>query len=90
MASPLGDGIYVIRFSDENRSQHRIFGFFDVARRAFVMALPGGERDGKYFPSDYAKKTLERRELVSRGAPGRIKPCIHSCWGRAKLPDEVP
>jgi hypothetical protein len=50
-ASPLKNHIYVIRFHDENRTQHRLFGRFDEAN--FVVTLYGTEKDKQYDPVNY-------------------------------------
>ena len=70
-ASPLGDHIYVIRFTDENRTQLRVFGHFEDLEHCFVMTLSGGEKDDQYEPSNYASQTQDRRTLVSSDFFGR-------------------
>ena len=64
-ASPIGDHIYVIRFTDENRRQLRIFGHFEDVEHCFVMTLTGGEKDDKYEPSNYDDQAKERRLVVA-------------------------
>ena len=60
-ASPAGNHIYVIRFRDENRKQHRLFGHHDLIAPEFVITLYGFEKDGKYEPSDYITISATRR-----------------------------
>lgn len=62
--------IYVIRFSDENRTQWRIYGFHKVSKCVFVMTNYGTERGNKYEPSapDSRDKAEECMELCN------------SCW----------
>ena len=53
--------IYVIRFHDENRTQHRIFGHHDRAYTCFVMTSKAIEKDDKYIPanaSDHASARM--------------------------------
>jgi hypothetical protein len=52
-ASPLKNSIYVIRFKDENRTQHRIFGHFHGSSNVFVLSQTGIEKDGNYSPTNY-------------------------------------
>ena len=49
-ASPLGDHIYVIRFTDENRSQWRIYGEHHDDSECFVLCCFGSERNNRYEP----------------------------------------
>ena len=65
-ASPLTNHIYVIRFTDENRRQLRVFGHFYEAHHCFVMTLSGDEKDDKYSPPDYLKRSIEHKELISK------------------------
>ena len=58
-ASNIGDSIYVIRFKDETRKQHRIYGHFHNSGYSFVMTLDGYEKDGKYYPSKYASRSAK-------------------------------
>ena len=52
-ASIIGDHTYVIRFTNANRSQHRVFGHFFDPHSSFVMTFNGNERDNAYLPSNY-------------------------------------
>ena len=49
-SSSIGNHIYVIRFSDENRTQWRIYGHHKDAIRTFVLTNYGTERGNKYDP----------------------------------------
>src|SRR4051812_23098902 len=60
-ASPLGDHVYVIRFKDQNRTQHRLFGYFDDQHSAFVISVPGIERDDVYEPANPFRIVDSRR-----------------------------
>lgn len=66
-ASSLSDGLYVVRFTDENRKQLRVFGHFCDVHHCFVMTLTGYEKDGIYFPSEYLKKSNDNRKFVEQG-----------------------
>ena len=44
-ASPLRDHIYVIRFTDENRTQHRVIGHFHADTLYFILTQPAIEKD---------------------------------------------
>jgi len=63
-AAALGDHLCVIHFKDENRTQHRLTGYFDIKNHAFVICVYGFEKDGVYTPQDYADKTRQCREDV--------------------------
>ena len=52
------DHIYVIRFTDENRTQHRIFGNHQGGY--FICTLMGIEKGGKYEPANYGKIAVSR------------------------------
>ena len=54
-ASPVNNSKYVIRFTDENRKQHRLFGHFYDKHSAFVITLTGYEKDNVYYPKDYVR-----------------------------------
>ena len=58
-ASPLGNHLYVIHFSDENGAAHRMCGFIDLSNHAFVICVTMIEKDGKYNPDDYEARTLK-------------------------------
>lgn len=60
-ASPAGNHIYVIRFHDENRTQHRLFGHHEASFAEFVITLYGVEKDRVYEPSDYLRICATRR-----------------------------
>lgn len=66
LASSLGNHLYVIHFSDENGTAHRLCGFFDLQNHAFVICVTIVEKDGKYNPQDYEKRTLDARTQVAR------------------------
>ncbi|MBU1690509.1 MAG: hypothetical protein KJ958_05355 [Gammaproteobacteria bacterium] len=64
-ASNIGDSIYVIRFKDETRKQHRIYGHFHNSDYSFVMTLDGYEKDDKYYPSKYDDTSAKNRDLCN-------------------------
>lgn len=51
-ASSLGNRIYVIRFSDENRTQHRVAGHFHGESNVFILTQPAIEKDDQYDPEN--------------------------------------
>ena len=64
----------VIHFKDENRQQHRLFGFFAPQHHAFVICFAGTEKDSTYDPADYEQRIEDRRQeiesrLLERTAP---------------------
>ena len=63
-ASPLGNGLYVIHFKDENSTAHRLCGFIDHEHHAFVICVTIIEKDGKYNPDDYETRTLTAKRKV--------------------------
>lgn len=63
-ASPLGDNVYVIRFKDENSTQHRLFGYHDLSNHAYVICFAGFEKDHVYHPTDYGKRILQCRANI--------------------------
>ena len=77
-ASSAVNHIYVIRFRDENRTQHRLFGHHDLTGSEFVITLYGFEKDGKYEPSNYITiSTTRRSECMAN--PGKHKcSCLQS------------
>ena len=64
-ASSLGDNIYVIRFTDENRRQLRVFGHFEDVEHCFVMTLTGGEKGNTYDPANYDDQASKFRNVVA-------------------------
>jgi len=63
-AASIGDHIYVIHFTDENRIPWRISGFIDLPHHAFIMCVPGTERDGNYEPPNYIEQVRACRRIV--------------------------
>lgn len=76
-ASPLGDHIYVIRFSDENRMQHRIAGHFHGDSLAFVLTQPGYEKDDIYYPKDIVKLAKGHKVVCDSDFNGRTRVCFY-------------
>lgn len=62
-ASSIKNHIYVIRFKDENRTQHRLFGHFHDDRKCFVMSLKGTEKGNKYEPANYNEIAAQRKGI---------------------------
>lgn len=63
-ASPLGDNLYMIRFKDENGSQHRLFGYHDLKNHAYVICFEGFEKDNVYHPTDYKERIRKCRSDI--------------------------
>lgn len=63
-AAALKDHVCVIHFQDENRTQHRLTGYFDHAHHAFVICVIGVEKDKQYDPPDYEDRTHQCRTEV--------------------------
>lgn len=80
-ASNVGDHIYVIRFSDENRMQHRVFGHFHDVQAGFVMTLTGYEKDYAYYPDTYRAEGKDRKSLCDNDFVGRTRRCFDSVGG---------
>ncbi len=74
-ASPLKNNSYVIRFKDENGTEHRLFGFFHLTNHVFVICFAGTERDSKYYPVDYEKRLARLRIEVSDSFKERTVDC---------------
>lgn len=81
-ASPLSGNIYVIRFSDENKKQLRVFGHFDDDRHCFVMTLTGFEKDDRYHPGNYLERAIgnkvETKTDFFRKTISYNKKCVHA------------
>lgn len=63
-AVALKDHVCVIHFTDENRTQHRLTGYFDADNHAFVICVLGIEKDRVYTPADYESQTHDCRNEV--------------------------
>ncbi|WP_431107626.1 hypothetical protein [Variovorax paradoxus] len=63
-ASPLGDHVYVIRFKDENGTQHRLFGYHDLDHHAYVICFEGFEKDHVYHPPNYEERVRKCRSDI--------------------------
>lgn len=74
-ASPLKHNSYVIRFKDENSTEHRLFGFFHIENHVFVICFSGTERDSKYYPVDYEKRLVRLRAEISDSFDERTVDC---------------
>ena len=64
-ASPISDNVYVIRFKDENGSEHRMFGYHDLQYHAFVICFEGYEKDNVYYPTDYEERVKKFRTEIA-------------------------
>ena len=84
-ASPTGNNIYVIHFTDENRTQHRLFGHHEITFQEFVITLFGVEKDGKYAPANYISICTDRK-CECLAAPRKHK-CSCLERGDALFPD---
>ena len=83
-ASPTGNNIYVIHFTDENRTQHRLFGHHEIIFQEFVITLYGVEKDGKYDPANYASICADRQcECLA-------EPAKHKCSCLARFDTLFP
>lgn len=76
--SPLGNLLYVIHFTDENRTAHRMCGFIDLAHHAFVICVTMIEKDGTYNPNNYEARTLSAKLDVQADFDKRTLECP---WG---------
>lgn len=74
--SSIGHNIYMIRFKDGNRTQHRIWGHFDDKNNRFVMTLPGQEKDDEYDPENAGELALGHLKTAEHCAASRFRPCI--------------
>lgn len=74
-ASPVGDHVYVIRFHDESRSQHRLIGYFAPEYRSFVICVAALEQDNQYHPADYVDRTIQCRASIGSAFIERTAPC---------------
>lgn len=77
-ASNIGDNIYVIRFRDENRKQHRVFGHAYHADYSFVMTLDGFEKDDEYHPDDYDATAAKNRDNCKSDHSARTIRCRYA------------
>jgi hypothetical protein len=73
-ASALGHHIYVIRFRDENRTQHRIFGHFQGDE--FVMTTTAIEKDNRYEPNNAKEIAYIRRQECLANPDQRTQECF--------------
>ncbi|WP_419465627.1 type II toxin-antitoxin system RelE/ParE family toxin [Burkholderia diffusa] len=80
-ASPLGNHIYVIRFRDENSTQHRAFGHFRSKNDAFVLTNSGIEKDNVYEPSTYRQSADDARGVCEQTGDDRSRCCFGSSAG---------
>ena len=83
-ASPVGNHIYVIRFTDENRTQHRLAGHFHGNSLAFILTLTAIEKDDKYDPSDYADRASANKVVCDADFDGRSTNCFVLAAHRAE------
>lgn len=74
-ASAVGDNVYVIRFTDENGFQHRLYGYQDTPHHAFVICFHGYEQNDEYFPVDYTQRVKQCRTAVGEDFFQRTAPC---------------
>lgn len=85
-ASSIGNHINVIRFHDENRKQHRIFGHFSDSA-SFVMTLSGFEKDRIYHPTNYEGKSGEYRDWCNKDNEHRTIRCRYASPANEDEPD---
>ena len=78
-ASPLANHIYVIRFSDQDRKQLRVFGHFHDAHAAFVMTFDGYEKDNVYYPRDYKTLASEHKACCDAAFVPSTQPFRDRC-----------
>lgn len=76
-ASPLGNHIYVIRFKDENRSQHRVAGHFHNETHLFVMTEPAIEKDDNYDPPNLTELAVHNKAVCDADFNGRTQACFY-------------
>jgi len=78
-ASSLGNSIYVIRFKDENGTQHRVFGHFFDEHHSFVITLNGYEKDNAYHPHDYKEIVQGHKTVCDKDFSGTTTPFDDGC-----------
>lgn len=76
-ASPLGNHIYVIRFSDENRAQLRIAGHFHGNTKLFVMTQPAVEKDDEYDPENLTELANDHKNTCDSKFNNRTQDCFY-------------
>ena len=76
-ASPLGNHIYVIRFKDENGTQHRLAGHFHEESYVFVLTQPVIEKDNQYDPSNYEDLAAAHKLNCDGDLDARTCTCFH-------------
>lgn len=76
--------IYVIRFKDENSTEHRIYGHFTDDSLCFVMTLTGIEKDNVFKPSNYAELAIANKRVCDQDFPTRTEPCFQLAQHRAE------
>jgi len=76
-ASPLGNHIYVIRFQDENRQQHRIAGHFHGSSNIFVLTQPATEKDDEYDPKNLTSIANGFKDTCDNDIDGRSGDCFY-------------
>lgn len=76
-ASSLGHHIYVIRFRDENRTQHRIAGHFHSESIVFVLTQPAVEKDDKYEPPNLLDIAKDNKSVCDGDFEGRTGNCFY-------------
>lgn len=79
-SSPLGNDIYVIRFTDETRKQLRVFGYFHDPHNCFVMTLTGWEKDDQYYPAEYLRILEKQKESLSKNFFHSSQPFDGRCY----------
>lgn len=76
-ASCIGNHIYVIRFKDENSTQHRIAGHFHENSNVFVLTQPVIEKDNEYDPRNFADLASDHKATCDDDFDGRSAPCFY-------------
>lgn len=76
-ASPLGNHIYVIRFSDENNRKIRIAGHFQGDTKYFVLTQPVIEKDSTYEPDNYEQLAADHKNVCSNAFNSRTQDCFY-------------
>jgi hypothetical protein len=78
-ASSIGNHTFVIRFSDVNRSQLRVFGHFFDNHECFVMTANGYEKDNVYYPTNYQDVAKAFKEQCDKDFSGSTAKFSHYC-----------
>lgn len=86
-ASLTENHIYVIRFKDENRTQWRIYGHHNIAKKTFVLSFYGNEKGNKYDPpvKQCVTTSVLRMGHCNSNWDARTCPCISTSHATSSI-----